>query len=48
MADIKVLVKELFKGTQKGAVSWEETVQEDTFLATLKSASVSIGFRRGS
>ena len=42
MADINVLIKELTEGTERGVVPWEETAQEDTFLATLKSASLRI------
>ena len=45
MTNINALVEELTKRTEKGAVPWEETVQEDTFIATLKSASISIGLR---
>lgn len=46
MADNNALVRELIKGTERDALSWEETVREDTFLTTLKSASVTIGLRK--
>ena len=46
MADVNALIRELIRGTERGVVSWEETVREDTFLATLKSASVRIELRK--
>ncbi len=45
MANMNVLLQELTEATERGTVPWEETVQEDTFLATLKSASLRIGLR---
>ena len=45
MANINVLLQELTEATERGSVSWEETAQEDTFLATLKSASLRIEMR---
>ena len=47
MADITTLMRELMQGTERGAVPWEETVEEETFLATLKSASLKIELRPG-
>ena len=46
MDNLEALVRELYKSTVGSTVAWEETAQEDTFLATLKSASISIGLKK--